>query len=225
MATLNESWPGMILHLKSSFSPASLALLAFMAIPTARVRADLVFDNFDPPGGQSVRSAASSPGTLIQVASTVTISNIAVLNQLDTDGEVKFVIFDDSSNSLLFASSPKAFTATAFGTLTYKMSDDFSFTLLAGHSYDIGAIADVSGLWAFDRISDTQNGITSVLSNPNFSSFVTPSIAGHGGADGAIRLFRASSVPEPAGVGLFGVGGCIVYLTWRRRAGRLGSVG
>ncbi len=192
-----------------------LPLVVVLACGTAGA-ATLVFDSYSVPSAFSNRSAESSPGSYIQVATTTDISNIAVFNDLAGAGNLKFVIFDASTNALLFS------TATAVaddgGSATWKMSPTFSFTLTAGSSYYIGAIADVAGLWAYDETVESENGFTSVKSNPNFNSYATPFVVGNGGADGAVQLYTGGSeaVPEPGTLGL-ALAGLGAVALWRRR--------
>src|SRR5258708_6849928 len=101
--------------------------------PAGGARADLIFHNFTPPGHISSRTAGSSPGAKIRVAVDTPITNIAVQNQLSADGNLKFLVFDRPTTTLLFASAAQPFAATP--SQTYKMSESFSFTLLAGHTY------------------------------------------------------------------------------------------
>tara|TARA_B100001939_G_C16909313_1_gene603851 strand:- start:616 stop:1176 length:561 start_codon:yes stop_codon:yes gene_type:complete len=166
--------------------------------------ATLIFDNADV-GRASNRGAQSSPGALVTVSANVTISNIAVRNDLNQDGNLKFVIFDHDTHDLLYSSAAKAFVDNG---VSWKISDMFSFTLLAGKSYDIGAIADVGGLWHYDSTSNSMNGITSIVSNPNFGNFGSPAQVGHASADAHIRLYAEESVdvPEPAPLALLGLG-------------------
>ena len=176
--------------------------LIFCGAPAAN--AGLIFDNINLPGSVSTRSAGSSPGAQIVVgAANITINQIAVRNDLNSNGNLKFLIFDHTNHALLFDSGPKAFVDNG---MSLKMSDLFSFTLLAGNTYDIGAIADVGGLWGYDTTGNSQGGLTSVSTNPNFSDFANPAAGNHASADGHIQLFTSVQVPEPGTLALFGLG-------------------
>jgi hypothetical protein len=159
--------------------------------------AQILIDTYSPLNGSGVdfRSAGASLGSALSFARDITIGpgTIGVKVNLETDGNLKFLIFDHSNAALLYSSPPKAFSDDGD---TWKTSDPFSFTFLGGHTYDVGAIPDVGGLWDYDRVSDIihESGITSLLSNPNFSNFNSPIIVSHGSADGAVQL---SAVPEP----------------------------
>ncbi len=197
-----------------------MLVAGLLAAGPIAAKAAVVFDNCLVSGCTilSTRTAESSPGALLNVAANITINQIAVKNNLDIDGNLKFLIFDHLTHTLLFSTAPKFF---ADDGLSYKLSNTFSFTLLAGGQYDVGAISDVAGLWAFDILSDSQNGITSVVSNPQFSNFASPTAGNHAAADGAIQLFQAD-VPEPSMLLLFGV--ALAVLAGSRRRGRISSM-
>ena len=151
----------------------------------------ILIDTYTPPGSASTRTAASSPGSVLSFANNATIGTIGVKVDLDAGGHLRFLIFDHSTAALLYASAPKTFSDDGD---TWKTSDPFAFTFLAGKTYDVGAIADVSGLWDYDQISESMNGITSIVGNPNFSNFNSPTTGSYAAADAAVRL---SAVPEP----------------------------
>ena len=127
------------------------------------------------------------------MAKTIAFQQMGVRVHLDGPGNLKFLVFDHSNHSLLYVSAPKSFADDGMG---WKYSDVMSFSLLAGRTYDIGAIADVSGLWTYDQRSETRNGITTIVSNPNFHNYDLPTAGDHATADGAVQLLAV--VPEPS---------------------------
>jgi hypothetical protein len=165
-----------------------LAILTFAMQSFSQV----LIDTYTPPGGVTGQRAERGPGVALTFANDVTIGNIAVKVDLNTDGNLKFLIFGYYSHSLLYSSAPKTFVDDGD---TWKASEPFTFTFLAGQTYDVGAIADVAGNWDYDVISESTNGITSLVQNPLFSGFAFPTDSGHFSADGAVRLL---AVPEPA---------------------------
>ena len=177
----------------------------------------ILIDTFTPPGSASTRVAASSPGSYLSFANNVTIGTIGVKVDLNSAGNLRFLIFDHSTAALLYASAPKAFSDDGD---TWKTSDPFAFTFLGGQSYDVGAIADVGGLWDYDQISETMNGITSIVTNPNFSNFNSPTTGGYAAADAAVRL---SAVPEPGTATLLLLGMTSFAVRSHRRS-RAGSI-
>jgi PEP-CTERM motif len=187
----------------------------------SEARAGFIFDNSAAATLDATRTTGgASPGTFIkEVASDTPITNISVLNFLNTAGDMKFLIFDHATGLLLLQTDPLAFAADAGSadtSKTWKRSPDFVFTLLAGHQYDIGGIADVAAHYAYIGPSNpdyTQNGITSGQPNANFASFDAPAEQETGGADVALRLEStppAPVVPEPSSFALFGLGALIV---------------
>jgi len=173
-----------------------------------------IFDNADPP--PSITDRTSSPegvAAYLQIGSSdVTIGQIAINAQPLQDGQLKFVIFNDvappgsESGTLLFNDTVDVTTS---GSLSYVVSDPFSFTLLAGHYYDIGAVFSGDSIrYTYDQISDSENGITSIVSNENVDDFSNPALEGHASSDINIRLYSpAAATPEPSTwlLGVFGL--------------------
>jgi hypothetical protein len=193
-------------------------------------RAAFIFDNSAAATLDTPRKIGDSPGTFIkQVAVDTSITNISVLNFLDTAGDMKFLIFDHATGMRLFQTAPLAFASDSGSpdtSKTWKRSPDFVFTLLAGHQYDIGSIADVAAHYAYIgpfHPDYTQNGIASGQLSANFTSFDAPAEQlTRGESDIALRLEStppaAPVVPAPASIALFGLGALMVVgCTCRRR--------
>lgn len=151
-----------------------------------------IFDSRDFTGASQVnRPAGSSIGALINVAANTTITRISILNEMTARGNVRFLIFDHPAHNRLVMTTPQPYAPDAGGIPTWKDSMPINFTLLAGQSYDVGAITDVAANWPFDFTADTALNITSVVSNANFSDFNNPSQIGHAGVDTPVRLWGA----------------------------------
>jgi hypothetical protein len=161
----------------------------------------LLFASTDEPGGVASSNwpAGMSCGTQVVIgAQDVTINRIAAGADLSNDGRLRFVIFDhdDHENPLLLTEA-KAFADDGF---TWKVSDSLNFTLLAGRTYDISGISDVSATYGFDMVVNSANGIRSTSLNPRLDNFDAPIVDRHFSADCAIQLF-GGGLPEspPAG--------------------------
>lgn len=147
-------------------------------------------------------------GTTFSVANTIDLTSIAVLADPAGAGLIKFVIFDHATHALLFSTAAQSFS----GALTWYQSAEFSFTLEAGRTYDIGAVANINASWRDDQQTEAANGLTSTH-RTLFSGFTSPTQAfsEFAGRSSAVRLYgeapsTGSAVPEPASVALLAVG-------------------
>jgi hypothetical protein len=169
--------------------------IAASALFCARTaQAALVFGD-SSTGGTSSRNAGDSPISSLTVGQNTPINQIGVLVDLNSDGDLKFVINDATSNSFVLITAAQAVTDDGD---TFKLSSTFSpVTLLAGHHYYIGAIADVSGNWNYDPfpMAITQNGITNQITDNDVTNFNSPGLTGPGTAQIPIELFNAAPTP------------------------------
>lgn len=202
----------------------TVALVApFMTADPAQAEPVLIFDSWNPSStsaanriGNNGIVAGTGLGSLINVpvrANPFVLTNIEVRNRfLSTNTNIRFVIFNHDTHALLGQSEIMNF-ANAESSASWKMSGAITnpttgapVVLLPGQ-YDVGALTDKSTDWNYDN--DTLNhaefnsGFTSTVSNPNFENILTPTVASHGGVDGAVRLY---AVPEPSSLALCGVG-------------------
>lgn len=134
------------------------------------------------------RGAGDSIGVQISVTTGTTLTRISVFNEMPTRGNLRFLIFDHPGHSLLLVTNPQPFAPDATGVGTFKDSVPFSFALVAGQSYDIGAISDVAANWGADSTFNSTPNFTSAA-NANFSNFNNPTAVAHGAADAQFRLY------------------------------------
>ena len=139
-------------------------------------------------GSNSNYGAGQSPlAGPITVSSPTTISQIAAMVDLNSAGNLKFVIFANSS--LALSTAPTAFSDDG---MKFKMSPRISggFTLNPGTTYYIGAIADVGGVWQYGTGSlVTQHNISVSSFNQNAGNFASPQLTGSAWATIPIQLF------------------------------------
>ena len=201
-----------------------IALLAGlgMAVLTASAAQAQVFSDTSSTH-TTFRSVAAPMTYFSNVATSTSITSFSILNQMTTAGSLEFLIFNDTTNTLLYMSAPVAFGADT--GITWKQSPTFTFTLVAGQTYDFGALANVNANYGFNTDGDlTQNGLTSAQSNQNVENFASPDLLFHAGARIPIILNAAAPVPEASttvSLGLLlalGMGGLVVAGK-RRKAG------
>jgi hypothetical protein len=198
------------------FSPASAAPL---------------FDDFPrtnpSPQSNPFRSLdQGSPLAAITVSAPTSINQIGARVDLTTAGNLKFLIFDLTSHTLLFGTGATSYIDDG---LTFKVSPVFSdFLLTPGTVYGIGAIADVTGNWAIGipplgtTLNFTQNNITAdAHRNGNVNMFSSPTLFADGAVMGIVQLFGAAQVvPEPTTFGFLVAGFAALAAAARRRGRR-----
>ena len=159
----------------------------------------------------------------ISVSKTTTITNIGILNDMTTSGDIEFLVFTSPAEQLVLE-TPSEFLGPDSGQNdTWKISSDINLTLTAGSTYDIGYISDVSRNDTLYYASVSENGFTSGGGLSSVSNFASPQY-GHMVfspiCGGGVRLYAV--VPEPGTFSLLAAGalGLLGYGLRRRRAAR-----
>jgi len=128
----------------------ALIVMAVVLVAVSPASATLLFDDISRANSSPPRDLErGSPLAAITVSVLTSINQIGARMDLNSSGNLKFLIFDLNSHGLLFGTGP---TAYADDGLTFKVSPVFSdFVLTPGIVYGIGAIADVAGNWSVRR--------------------------------------------------------------------------
>lgn len=164
----------------------------------------------DPDGFRTNRRPGDTPVGQLTVDAAQTISSFGIDVDLNSNGNLDFLIFNSTTGDLLYQSGPTAFTDTGGG---FKFSNGFSFTFLPGITYGLTAASDVRGQYLVDFTANTVGSFNFLASNQNSQgAFGGPYTLPLGTAccDVSTALVLASSVPEPGtlaltSLGLFGV--------------------
>ena len=200
------------------------ALVGCAALAVVPAHAGLILDTVDITQTPEPRPAESAILTFVQVGgSDVVISSFGTFGQMTADGNVEWLIFDNSSTpQLLFSTSPVAQIATT--TDQWYDSPTFSFTLLANQDYYMGLIADQDFVynWELDgATAESANGLTAPIGqNGNAATFAAPTWDGGGGVQQSIRIFAPDAeadAPEPGSVALMGAGLIGLAVAMRKR--------
>ena len=196
---------------------ATLIASVLVLITAGPSGAALLFDDVARADFESGRGAEFSPLAAITVSAPIAINQIGARVDLNSDGHLRFLIFDLNSQALLFSTASGAYIDDG---LTYKLSPVFSFVLNPGITYGIGAIADVGGAWSINNSSGnndfTQNNITADDDrNGNVSNFVAPALGFEGTAMIMVRLY-GGPVPEPATLSFLAAGFAMLAVGGRR---------
>jgi hypothetical protein len=205
--------------MKAIIAAAVLAMPAF----SSPLLASTLLDT-GAPTNTSTRVANEGPGQSVNVATNTTLTNIGFYSATPSGGNVKYMIWDGTNNTLLFSIVGTTVTGST-PTLTY--SPDFSFDLLAGNTYYFGIISDSAldvGFSFFGSIA--QNGLTATGNNSNYTNYAAPSFFGTGTANINLVLLgtqAAGAVPEPATWAMMILG--FGAIGWSVRRGRKSALG
>jgi hypothetical protein len=138
------------------------------------LQADPILLDSGTLNGTASRSAGSGFATGISVTTTTNLTQIALNLGMPGGGNIKYMIWDGTNTNLLFS---QTVAVGASATTSYVLSNPFSFSLTAGSTYYIGAIADGSLNYGyiFPATTVTQNGLTSLSSgSTNYLNFASP---------------------------------------------------
>lgn len=174
----------------------------------------LVFDSHGPPASGGYSSPNGGLTTQLSVTEQLTVSRVAILNQMLAPGYVRFAILSYPEPQFLYLSDAKPFEKDLSGQQTWKMSDPLNFRFEAGSTYLVGYLHDVAVADYFNHQIESSAGITSDLISHTLRGFSDP-IYSHKfliGGDQSLRLY----VPEPGSAILFaGLLPVLVRPRWR----------
>jgi hypothetical protein len=147
-----------------------------------------IFDTHDFTGASVATIAAgTSLGTQVSVVANTTITRISAFVALNARGNIRFVIYDHPAHNRLLMTDPQP--AAPASVPTWIDSPPFTFTLVAGSTYDIGAVTDQSTTWSFDSTTNATTNFTGT-GFVFLSDFTNPSVLGDfTGADIHFRLY------------------------------------
>jgi hypothetical protein len=179
------------------------AVLVILCLATTAFADNIVFD-LSPAGWFTNRVAGSGVGQGVSVDTTQTINDMQFYLNLPDGGDLKFMIWNSTNDSLLYLNEVKGIAASQ--NPSWISSPDFNFTLQAGNTYFFGVISDSNALigYIFPPIDYSNNGLTAVKTgNTNYDGYDIPTYSGNGTAEIALRL---GTVPEPGSMVLLGTG-------------------
>lgn len=202
---------------------SAIALIGVLSFSAAnRVAAETLIYNDTAANAATSRGAGDAPLASVTSTSAQTITRFEITDQLSAAGDLKFVIFDEHTGTLLYNSGAIAFGADSAETV--KSSPVISFSMLPGVLYGFGAIGDVALQQGYDYPPTfySSNGITA-SANGNMSDFANPTYTFIASAEIPLNLYTngtAAATPLPstayAGLGLFG-GLALMFLAPRIR--------
>ena len=150
-----------------------------------------------------MRPSDSGPGQGVAAGANITITQMAMDLNMPNGGDIKYMIWDSTNTTLLYS---QVLTLAASSTQTFVLSNPFSFNLAAGQTYYFGVIADnnltVSDFFPAQTLS--QDGLTLVNPNSNYTNFASPTFSIFGAASITLELLgnSTSTIPEPASCAL-----------------------
>lgn len=189
----------------------SIAIATAMLGASAWAQAGAVFDSSLATGYRytETRYSNATYDAVLSFSANTRISQFGFYASLEQDQTIEFLIFDSMLNGgtgAVLLSDQKNFAANS--TQSFIYSDLLDFTFLAGHTYDVGILGSngtVTGGYTVGNY--TQDGITEISNNANFSDFNAPVTGGYAGVSPFVQLVADDAhVPEPASLALFGLG-------------------
>ncbi|MFC5346051.1 IPTL-CTERM sorting domain-containing protein [Brevundimonas staleyi] len=114
----------------------------------------------------------------ITVAAPTDITAVAQRTLASTSVNVKFLVVNTTTNTVLYSSAAKTFPSDG-GTPSFKQSDDFApITLLPGNTYAIGLVSEQpQSLYYQNAAPPVQNGI-SMVGFSNAFPYANPAVTG-----------------------------------------------
>ena len=88
---------------------AAIAALLTMSVASIAHASPIIFNDVSRFDFQSMRGAGTSPLAIINVSAPTFIDQIGVYNDLNSDGNLEFLIFNANTNALLFQSASQLF--------------------------------------------------------------------------------------------------------------------
>jgi hypothetical protein len=148
-----------------------------------------LIDSTDAIYARASINAGSGFGNLITVDRDITVTGFAFNMELvSADGDLKFVIFEDTGPTLVWEGTPQPFPLDT-GTPTWKRSENMCFVLEQGKTYKMGAMVNVDASWPYEFTVNTDNGITVLSQNQNFHDFDNPWFTGAGSVNFWQRIY------------------------------------
>ncbi len=157
-----------------------------------------------PGNGTTSRGSSNGPGQGVAVGADTTLTQFGFYMDTPGGGNLNFMIWDGTNSNLLFSQTVAASTTNTIGLV---LSDPFSFNLTAGNTYYFGVVSDTAENvdYFFPTINSTQNSLSLVNPNTNYTGFANPTFQNSAGATIALQLV-GDQVPEPSTVALMGAG-------------------
>jgi hypothetical protein len=225
-----------------SLTVNSVFVLGAIIAMAGTAYADLIIEKTQT-SSMGVTNQNQAMATVVVGAADVPIGKFGIYGQAQVNGNIKWIIFDNLNHSApvyLSALQPVTGTPGAFSAnAKWFDSPEINFTLLAGHTYAMGVIADQVGTNTFRWASSpdnpfgpwpttTANGLSlpfnHSLVNSGLSSGVfvnTPTLYTVTNSNRSQHSFRAYSpveVPEPSMLIMLSMGVvALAFSKWRQR--------
>ena len=190
------------------------AVLVVLCLATTAFADNIVFD-LSPAGWFTNRDPGLGVGQGVSVQTTQTINDMSFYLNLPDGGDLKFMVWNATNDSLLYLNEVDGIAASQ--NPSWISSSPFDLTLEAGNTYYFGVISDSNALigYIFPVIDYSANGLTAIKTgNSNYDGYNIPTYSGDGTAQIALRL---STVPEPGSMVLLGTGALGLAAALRRK--------
>ncbi len=183
-----------VLHRVRAFVGA--CLLAAASLSAVPASAQAAFNDDGASYSESRLAGRPFTASLI-VSAPYTVTSIAVRTLATTPHNVKFVIWNTNTNSLVYETPSKAFAADTASSI--KTSDVFAaVTLQSGVRYVVAAVSDVTAT-SYGEFGPLTQGLVTSEGNGE-GTFASPSFSCCGGVRGNLAMNLAPPVPAITGL-------------------------
>lgn len=198
-----------------------LMLLAGLTLLACNAVADTIIFDLSPSEFNTQMQTGSGYMQGISTTKDVNISGFGFYMWMPAADHLKFTIWNDDATTVLYSQTQ---SYNVFFNQKWVYTDPFDFTLLAGHHYWLGFMAEKGGEYLGyinPAYNYGKNGITALPTHVYCLGYANPDCGSPLGSQIALRIVNGGVVtPEPSTLMLLGTSGAGLFGVLRRRISR-----